>query len=67
MTVRYDNVCARGVPCPTELKEAYGRHRLRMVAELSQTVARESCGAGPNLTCRSLCRDNLAYAYGYIS
>ena len=53
-TVRCDHACARGVPCPTELKEAYGRRRLRMVAELSQTVARESCGAGPNLTCRSL-------------
>ena len=53
-TVRCDHACAQGVPCPTELKEAYGRRRLRMVAELSQTVARESCGAGPNLTCRSL-------------
>ena len=52
--VRCDNACARGVPLPTELKEAYGRRRLRMVAELSQTVARESCGAGANLTCRSL-------------
>ena len=53
-TVRCDHACAQGVPCPTELKEAYGRRRLRMVAELSQTVARESCGAGANLTCRSL-------------
>ena len=53
-TVRCDYACAQGVPCPTELKEAYGRRRLTMVAELSQTVARESCGAGLNLTCRSL-------------
>ena len=40
-TVRCDHACAQGVPCPTELKEAYGRRRLRMVAELSQTEARE--------------------------
>ena len=67
MTVRYDNVCARGVPCPAEVKEAYSRRRLRMVAELSETEARESCGVGPNLTCWSLCRDKLAYAYAYMS
>ena len=52
VTVRYDSVCARGVPCPTELKEAYGRHRLSMVVELSETEARGSCGVGPNLTCK---------------
>ena len=49
VTIRYDHVCARGVPCPTELKEAYGRRRLSMVVELSETEARESCGVGPNL------------------
>ena len=67
MTVRYDSVCARGVPCPTELKQAYCRRRLEELVELSETEARKSCGVGPNLACRSLCRTSLAYAYGYIS
>ena len=66
-TVRCDHACAQGVPCPTELKEAYGRRRLRMVAELSQTEARESCHVGTNLTCRSSCRDSLMYACANIS
>ena len=67
VTVRYDSVCARGVPCPTELKEAYGRHRLSMVVEQSETEARESCHVGANLTCRSPCRDSLMYTYANIS
>ena len=67
VTVRYDSVCARGVPCPTELKEAYCRRRLEELVELSETEARKSCGVGPNLACKSLCRTSLAYAYGYIS
>ena len=66
LTVRYDNVCARGVPCPTELKEAYYRRRLEELAELSETEARESCGVGPNLTCRSPCLGSLAYAYVWL-
>ena len=63
MTVRYDSVCARGVPCPTELKDAYYRRRLEELVELSETEARKSCGVEPNLACRSLCRISLAYAY----
>ena len=54
VTIRYDNVCARGAPCSTELKEAYGRHRLSMVVELSENEARESCGVGPDLAGRSV-------------
>ena len=54
VTVRYDSVCARGVPCPTELKEADCRCRLEELVQVSETEARESCGVGTNLTCRSL-------------
>ena len=66
VTVRYDSVCARGVPCPTELKEAYCRHRLEELVELSETEARKSCGVEPNLACRSLCRTSLIYAYVWL-
>ena len=65
-TVRYDHACAQGVPCPAELKEAYSRRRLEELVQLSETETRESCGIGPNLTCRSLCRDILAYAYADV-
>ena len=62
VTVRYDNACAQGIPVPRELKEAYCRRRLEELVKVSETEARESCGVGPNLPCRSLCRDSLAYA-----
>ena len=64
--VRCDHACAQGVPCPTELKEAYCRRRLEELVELSVTEARKSCGVGPNLACRSLCRTSLAYAYVWL-
>ena len=65
--VRCAEACARGVPLPGELKEAYCRHRLEELVKESETEARELCGVGTNLTCRSLCSDILAYAYAYIS
>ena len=67
VTIRYDNVCARGLPCPAELKQAYCRRRLEELVQVSEAEARESCHVGTNLTCRSPCRDSLMYAYANIS
>ena len=59
VAVRYDNVCARGLPCPAELKQACCRRRLEELVQVSEAEARESCHVGTNLTCRSPCRDSL--------
>ena len=67
VTVRFDNACAQGVSCPTELKEVYCRRRLEELVQVSEAEARESCHVGTNLTCRSPCRDSLVYAYANIS
>ena len=67
VAVRYEYVCARGLPCPAELKQACCRRRLEELVQVSEAEARESCHVGTNLTCRSSCRDSLMYAYANIS
>ena len=52
--LRCDKACARGLPLPTELKEAYCRRRLEELVLVSEAEARDLCGVGPNLTCRWL-------------
>ena len=66
VAVRYDNVCARGLPCPAELKQACCRRRLEELVQVSEAEARGACHVGANLTC-SACRGSLVYAYANIS
>ena len=62
-TVRFDSACAQRVSCPTELKEANCRRRLEELVQASEAEARETCGVGTILTCRSPCRDSLVCAF----
>ena len=52
--LRCGDACARGIPVPGKLKEAYCRRRLEELVQVSEAEARDLCGVGPNLTCRWL-------------